>query len=66
MPVILFYGPVANMDKEKKKELVKLFTDASVKVTGIPATEFTVLLRATSPDCVGIGGDLLCDKAPHK
>lgn len=66
MPVIVFYGPVANMEKEKKKELVKLITDASVKVTGVPASEFTVLLRASSPDMVGVGGELLCDRAPKK
>jgi 4-oxalocrotonate tautomerase len=61
MPVILFYGPVTTMDKEKKKELVKSFTDSAAKITGIPASEFTVLLRATAPDLVGIGGELLCD-----
>lgn len=65
MPVIMFYGPVAIMDKEKKKELVKLLTDASVKVTGIPAGEFTILLQPSTPDCAAVGGELVCDKA-HK
>ena len=65
MPVIIFYGPVANMEKDRKKELIKLFTDAAVKITGIPASEYTVLLRASAPDCVGVGGELLSEK-PHK
>ena len=62
MPVIFFYGPVGAMDKQKKTELVKSLTDAAVKVTGIPAPEFTIMLRASAPDLVGIGGELLCDK----
>jgi 4-oxalocrotonate tautomerase family enzyme len=66
MPVIMFYGPVNALEKEKKKELVKLLTDSAVKVTGIPASEFTVLLRATTPDLVGIGGELLCDLHARK
>jgi 4-oxalocrotonate tautomerase family enzyme len=65
MPIIMFYGPVTPLPKEKKQELVKLLTDSAVKVTGIPAKEFTVLLRATAPDLVGIGGELLCDKPGH-
>jgi 4-oxalocrotonate tautomerase len=65
MPIIVFYGPVTPLSKEKKKELVKGFTDVAVKATGIPAPEFTVLLRATAPDLVGVGGELLCDKPGH-
>ena len=65
MPIIMYYGPVNPMTKEKRRELVKLLTDAASKVSGIPAAEHTVLLRATGPDIVGIGGELLCDKPGH-
>jgi 4-oxalocrotonate tautomerase family enzyme len=64
MPTIMFYGPVTEMTTAQKKELVKLLTDSAVKVTGIPAPHYTVMLRPAPVDQVAIGGELLSE-APH-
>jgi len=63
MPTIFFYGP--ELPKEKKKELVKSITDSASKVTGIPPASFTVMLRPTSQENVGIGGELLSERRPR-
>ena len=60
MPTIFFYGP--QLDDEKKKELIKSFTESASKLTGIDKSVFTVYLRASSPDNVGVGGELLKEK----
>ena len=60
MPTIFFYGP--KLEKEKKKELVKSFTETASKVTGIPTAAFVVYLQESTPDCVGVGGELLEDR----
>jgi 4-oxalocrotonate tautomerase len=60
MPTIFFYGP--ELEKEKKKELIKSFTEAASKATGIDKSAFVVYLRQSSPDHVGVGGELLSDR----
>lgn len=60
MPTIFFYGPA--LDREKKKELIRSFTDAASKATGIDRSAFVVYLRETSPEAVGVGGELLADR----
>ena len=60
MPGIFFYGPELN--DEKKKELIKSFTETASKLTGIDKSAFTVYLRVASPDNVGVGGELLREK----
>jgi 4-oxalocrotonate tautomerase len=60
MPTIFFYGP--ELDDEKKKELIKSFTESASKLTGIDKSAFTVYLRASSPDNVGVGGELLKER----
>ncbi len=60
MPVIFFYGP--ELEKEKKRELIKSFTESASKATGIDKNAFLVFLRPTSRDNVGVGGELLSDK----
>ena len=60
MPTIFFYGP--ELDNEKKKELIKSFTDTASKLTGIDKSAFVVYLRPSSPDTVGVGGELLREK----
>jgi 4-oxalocrotonate tautomerase len=60
MPTIFFYGP--KLDTEKSREMVKEFTDTASRVTGIDKAAFTVFLRDTEPDNVGVGGELLKDK----
>ena len=60
MPTIFFYGP--KLEKEKKKELVRSFTESASKVTGIDKSAFVVYLRESTPDSVGVGGELLEDR----
>jgi 4-oxalocrotonate tautomerase len=57
MPTIFFYGP--KMEKEKKKEIIKSFTDTASKLTGIDRSAFVVYLQESSPENVGVGGILL-------
>ncbi len=57
MPTIFFYGP--KMDKEKKKEMIKSFTDTASKLTGIDRSAFVVYLEESNPENVGVGGILL-------
>jgi len=60
MPTIFFYGP--KLDKEKKKEMIKSFTETASKVTGIDKSAFVVYLRESTPENVGVGGELLEDR----
>ncbi len=60
MPTIFFYGP--ELDNEKKKELIKSFTETASKLTGIDKSAFVVYLRASSLDNVGVGGELLKER----
>ncbi len=60
MPTIFFYGP--ELETEKKKELIKDFTEAASKATGIDRSAFVVYLRSSKPDEVGVGGKLLSER----
>jgi len=60
MPVIFFYGP--ELVDGKKKELIKSFTESASKVTGIDKSAFTVLLRPSSADNIGVGGEQLKER----
>ncbi|MGI6036897.1 MAG: 4-oxalocrotonate tautomerase DmpI [Limnochordia bacterium] len=60
MPVIFFYGPKLGTDK--KRELVRDFTNAASQATGIPPSAFVVTLHELDPEDVGVGGELLADK----
>jgi len=60
MPTIFFYGP--DLDDGKKKELIRDFTETASKLTRIDKSAFTVYLRASSPDNVGVGGELLRER----
>jgi len=60
MPTIFFYGP--ELDNEKKRELIKSFTETASKLTGIDKSAFVVYLRDSSVDKVGVGGELLKDR----
>ncbi len=64
MPTIFFYGP--NLDKGKSSEMVKSFTETASRLTGIPESAFVVYLRETSHEKVGVGGELLVDRAPKE
>ncbi len=60
MPTIFYYGP--DLDKDKKRELVRTFTKAASDATGINESAFVVYLRPTTPDTVAVGGELLEDR----
>lgn len=60
MPQITFEGP--KMDRAQKAELVKLFTEAASKITGIQREAFIVLIKENSPENVGVGGELLVER----
>jgi 4-oxalocrotonate tautomerase len=60
MPTIFFYGPELN--DEKKRELISSFTETASRLTGIDKSAFVVYLRASSPDNVGVGGELLKER----
>jgi 4-oxalocrotonate tautomerase len=60
MPTIFFYGP--ELEVEKKRELIKDFTEAASKATGIDQSAFVVYLRNSKPDEVGVGGKLLSER----
>lgn len=57
MPIIFFYGP--KMEKEKRKELIKSFTEATSRLAGVDQRSVIVQLAETDPAYVGIGGELL-------
>jgi 4-oxalocrotonate tautomerase len=57
MPTIFFYGP--ELDDAKKKELIGDCTKTASRLTGIPESAFQIYLRSSSPDNVGVGGELL-------
>ena len=60
MPTIFFYGP--ELDHVKKKELIRGFTETASRLTGIDRSAFTIYLMASSPDNVGVGGELLLER----
>jgi 4-oxalocrotonate tautomerase len=60
MPTIFFYGP--KLEKEKKKDMIKSFTETASRLTGIEKSAFVVYLRESSPENVGVGGELLEDR----
>ncbi len=60
MPTIFFYGP--KLDKEKRKDMIKSFTETASRVTGIEKSAFVVYLQESTPDPVGVGGELLEDR----
>ena len=60
MPTIFFYGP--KLDKDKSREMIKSFTETASRVTGIQKSAFVVYLRESSPENVGVGGELLEDR----
>jgi 4-oxalocrotonate tautomerase len=64
MPTIFFYGP--KLDKEKSREMIKSFTETASGLTGIEKSAFVVYLRESTPENVGVGGELLEDRLKGK
>lgn len=64
MPTIFFYGPKLN--KEKSREMIRSFTEAASRLTGIERSAFVVYLRESTPENVGVAGELLEDRLKQK
>ncbi len=62
MPTVFFYGP--KLDKNKSREMISSFTETASRLTGINKSAFVVYLMESSPENVGVGGELLEDR--HK
>ena len=62
MPNITFDGPRIE-DLAKKRELIRTVTDAAVKAYGLPKQAMVILIKENNPENVGIGGELLVDRA---
>ena len=60
MPVIIFEGPP--LGRDRKAEMVRSFTDAAHRATGIPREAIIVLLHTNEKDNVGVGGELLPER----
>lgn len=64
MPTIFFYGPKLN--KEKSREMIRSFTETASRLTGIERSAFVVYLRESTPENVGVAGELLEDRLKQK
>ena len=60
MPTVFFYGP--KLDKNKSREMIRSFTETASKLTGVEKSAFVVYLMESSPENVGVGGELLEDR----
>ncbi|MHB1255866.1 MAG: 4-oxalocrotonate tautomerase DmpI [Dethiobacteraceae bacterium] len=63
MPTIFFYGP--KLSTEKKRILVKEFTEVASQATGLPQSSIVVYLRDVAREDVGVGGELLSEKTKN-
>jgi len=61
MPIIRVDGPKVT-DLDKKRGFVQTVTQAASALYGLPEQAIIVLLQETSPDNVGVGGQLLIDR----
>lgn len=64
MPTIFFYGP--KLDREKRKEMIKSFTETASRLTGIERSAFVIYLRESTPEYVGVGGELLEERLKER
>jgi 4-oxalocrotonate tautomerase len=60
MPTVFFYGP--KLDKNKSREMIRSFTETASRLTGVEKSAFVVYLMESSPENVGVGGELLEDR----
>ena len=61
MPNIIIEGPVIK-DIEAKRILVREITDVVERVYKLPRQAFVVTIKETSPENVGVGGELVVDR----
>ena len=62
MPMIVVEGPKIQ-EEERKRELVKKLTDVAVEIYGIDGEHIIVLIRENALENVGVGGQLMADRA---
>lgn len=62
MPNANIDGPKIN-DLEVKRKMVREITDAMEKAYKLPRQSFSVVIDENLPENIGIGGELLIDKA---
>ena len=60
MPCITIDGP--RLEIAKKRDLVRVVTEAAVKAYSLPKEAMVVVLKENLPENVGVGGELLIDK----
>jgi len=66
MPTITVEGPPAP-DLEKRRQLIKQVTAATVAYYGrFRPEDIVVIVREYPPECVGVGGELICDRTGPK
>ena len=54
MPFIIYEA--ARITKENKDELISALTETASRITSVPKTSFTVLLKENPVDNWGVGG----------
>lgn len=59
MPVISLTLAEGQATAQQKKELIEKFTSSAVKITGIPAAAFTILIHELNAHSIGVGGRTL-------
>lgn len=52
---------LVKMSKEKKAQLVKVVTESTARITGLPEQVIFVFIKENEPENVGVGGVLLPD-----
>ena len=63
MPVITIEGP--QISKDQKRRLVGEITKTASGIIQLPEEFFTVQIKESDHDNVGVGGILLSDREPH-
>lgn len=59
MPVISLTMGEGQATPQQKKELIENFTANAVKITGIPAKAFTIIIHELNENSIGVGGRTL-------
>jgi 4-oxalocrotonate tautomerase len=62
VPTAVIDGPPVG-DLDKKREFVRAVTDAMERYYGLPRGVYTVVIKENAPENVGVGGELICDRA---
>lgn len=62
MPIVTLDGPVIK-DLDKKRRLVESVTEAACQAYDLPKSTIVVLIKENIPENVGVGGELISDRA---